>query len=643
MALLTAYGLAKSFGDKQLFARFSFEVQPGDRIGLVGVNGCGKTTLFRILAGMETPSDGTVSKAKLCRIATLAQAPDFLDGISLYDDTLHASEKLLAIEKRLAEIEDALAVCGSTDAVALVQKQVDLRDEYEREGGLTYRSRTRAALLGLGFTQEDIDRPAATMSGGQLRKAALAKAILSDASLLLLDEPTNHLDIAAIEWLESALREYKGSCMVISHDRYFLDAVTTRTFEIENGNLRCTNLPYSAHVERKLDHREIEWRHYRNTLKEIKRIEGIIEQQRRWNQERNYITIASKQRQIDRIRSGLIRPESEPAEIHFELHAEPLVCNEVVVCKDLCASFGNKTVFENCSFMLRRDECVVLVGANGCGKTTLLNILLGKLQPQCGSYRLGTGVRVGHFSQETVSERSTVKVLEEMQNRFPLYDQKTLRNLLGAFLFRGDDVFKPMNALSGGEAARIQLLTLMLHGGNVLFLDEPTNHLDIPSREALEKALESYGGTMLIVTHDRYLANRLADRIVTIGYNGIEEFCGDWDDYKAAIAERALTPKRAERPKNSYVVLREQRAEISRVRNALRRAEKAVEEGENEMRRMEEKLTAHCISSDPVEVNRIYAQMDAYGHELGRRYTEWEMLEKEYRDLAGKDEQNELE
>ena len=638
MAVLTAYGLAKSFGEKQLFSGLSFEVQASDRIGLVGVNGSGKTTLFRMLAGLEPPSAGNVSVARLCRIAMLQQAADYPDGISLYEETLSASRHLLDIERRLHEIDEALSTSDGSDAVALAQKQVDLRESFEQGGGLTFRSRTRAALIGLGFSDVDLERPIITMSGGQMRKAALAKAILSDANLLLLDEPTNHLDIAAIEWLESVLRDYKGACVIISHDRYFLDAVTTRTFELENGSLRCTNLPYSKHVEHKLDQREIDWRHYRNKLKEIKRIEGIIEQQRRWNQARNYVTIASKQKQIDRIRADLVRPEKEPEEIHFHLQAEPLICNEVVSCENLSIHFGETALFSGCNFLMRRDECVVLVGANGCGKTTLLNILMGKLAPTSGAYRLGAGVKVGYFTQETTREANGSTVLAEMQNRFPRHEVKTLRNLLGAFLFHGDDVFKPMDKLSGGETARIQLLTLMLQGSNVLFLDEPSNHLDIASREALEQSLESYGGSMLIVTHDRYLANRLADRIVVMGYNGMEEFCGDWDDYKAALAERAEAPEKPDRPKNDYVLMREQRAAINRAKSALSRAEKAVAEGEAAMQAMEDSLSLPEIASNPKEINRICGEMEAFRHDLEERYAVWEIMERDYLDLIGKDD-----
>ncbi|MDO4572908.1 MAG: ABC-F family ATP-binding cassette domain-containing protein [Clostridia bacterium] len=632
MALLTAYGLCKSFGEKQIFSDLSFEVQRGDRIGLVGVNGSGKTTLFRILSGEEAPTAGSVSLARLCRIALLEQSPDYPAGVTLYEETLRADAALLSLEERLKEAEAALSRGEHGDA--LIRRHADLNEAFEKSGGLTYRSRTRAALLALGFSEEELARPIATMSGGQMRKAALARALLSGADLLLLDEPTNHLDIAAIEWLESALRDYRGACVVVSHDRYFLDAVTTRTFELKNGRMHTANLPYSRYVELKLDRREIEWRHYRRSLREIKRIEGIIEQQRRWNQARNYVTIASKQKQIDRLRAGLAEPEREPDEIRFRLRAETLACSEVIACHDLSMRFDGKPVFERCDFMLRRDECVVLIGANGCGKTTFLNILLGRLEPAGGSCRLGAGVRVGYFAQSALRCRSERTVIEEMQDRFPRCDQTTIRNLLGAFLFRGDEVFKRMDALSGGEMARIQLLTLMLQGSNLLLLDEPTNHLDIASCEALERALEAYGGAMLIVTHDRYLANRLADRIVVMGYNGMEEFCGDWDQYRAALAERAEPDRKPAREKNGYLLSRERRAALSRAQGALKRAEAAVAEGEAEMRRLEEVLSAPENASDAEALNRLCGEMETLRVALERRYADWEAAEKDCMDLT---------
>ncbi len=637
MAILTAYGLAKSFGEKQLFEDVSFELFPADRVGLVGVNGSGKTTLFRILSGEETPTKGSVSVAKFCRVAMLEQSPEYPAGISLFDDTLLACEKLMNMERRLEEIENELLE-NPKNAASLATKQADLRETYELQGGLTYRSRARAALLGLGFDDDDLARPIASMSGGQMRKAALAKTLLSGAELILLDEPTNHLDIAAIEWLEAALGEYRGACVVISHDRYFLDAVTTRTFELENGLLRTANLPYSRFVEQKLDQREVDWRHYRNTLKEIKRIEGIIAQQRRWNQERNYVTIASKQKQIDRIRAGLVRPEAEPDEIHFQLHADPLTCNEVICCQNLSMRFKQEALFQNCDLLLHRDECVVLAGANGCGKTTLLNILLGNIEPAGGVYRIGPGVRIGYFSQATVHEQNERSILDEMQNRFPLYDIKSLRNLLGSFLFRGDDVFKRMDALSGGEFARIQLLTLMLKGSNVLLLDEPTNHLDIASCEALEKALDAYGGSMLIVTHDRYLANRLADRIVVMGYNGMEEFCGDWDDYKSALLQRPVAEPKTERKKNGYTLQREKRQAVNRAKGVLDRAEQAVCEGEAQMRRLEEALSDPENASNAERITSLCVGIEQLRHDLEQRYAAWEAGEREYFDIVGKDD-----
>ncbi|MPM50715.1 Vitamin B12 import ATP-binding protein BtuD [bioreactor metagenome] len=464
-----------------------------------------------------------------------------------------------------------------------------------------------------------------------MRKAALAKILMSDADLLLLDEPTNHLDIASLEWLETYLSAFRGAFVLISHDRYFLDRVCNRIFELENGSMHLFNGNYSTSMEKKMDEREFAIRKYQNTLREIKRIEGIIEQQRRWNQARNYVTIASKQKQIERIKSTLVRPEDQPDGIHFHLKADALTANEVVVCKDLSKRFGEREIFRNLNLMVRRDEKVCLLGANGCGKTTLLKILTNKIEPDSGSYKLGSNVHIGYYEQGSVRPNDPRTVLEALNAMFPRYDTKQLRNLLGSFLFRGDDVFKRMSDLSGGEYARIQLLKLMLSGSNVLFLDEPTNHLDIPSCEALEQALNGYGGTMMIVTHDRYLANRIADRIIIMDEDGVREFEGDWDAYKAFLAESASPKEKEESPsKNDYQLAKERKSALLKARSALKRAEERVHTEEETLKMLERKASLPEIASDFESAKAIYLEMDEQRQLIETCYAAWERAEAEH-------------
>ena len=627
MSLIHAHGLEKSFGERTLFSEIAFDVFELDRIGLVGVNGCGKSTLMRMIAGKE-PHDGRgqLSVSKNISIATLDQTPDWGTGQSLYDAALEASCKWIEVERTLREI----ALCIERDGASetLIRRQAELQERYTGGGGLTFRARTRSTLLGLGFSEEQLAQPISLMSGGQMRKAALAKILMSDADLLLLDEPTNHLDIASLEWLETYLASFRGAFVLISHDRYFLDKVCNRIFELENGSLNQFSGNYSQSMEKKMDERAFAMRKYQNTLREIKRIEGIIAQQRRWNQARNYVTIASKEKQIERIKATLIKPENAPQAIHFNLKADALTANEVIVCKDLSMRFGEREIFRGLNLMIRRDEKVCLLGANGCGKTTLLKILTNKIEPDSGSYKLGSNVHVGYYEQSTVRQNDTRTALDALNAAFPRYDVKQLRNMLGAFLFRGDDVFKRMSDLSGGEYARIQLLKLMLSGSNTLFLDEPTNHLDIPSCEALEEALSDYGGTMLIVTHDRYLANRIADRIIIMDEDGVRAFEGDWDAYKSFLAESAATKEREEpAAKNDYQLSKERNSALARAKSALRKAEERVHADEAALKALEETASDPQIASDYEAAKRVYEQLDLQQIAVEQSYAEWERAE----------------
>lgn len=638
MSLIHAQELEKSFGERTLFSDIAFDVFEQDHVGSVGVNGCGKSTLMRMIAGQE-PHDGRgqLSVSKNVRVAMLDQSPNWGAGQTLYDAVLEASGKWMDAERELHEIAERIEREGASES--LIKRQADLQDRYTTGGGLTYRARTRSTLLGLGFQEEQLKSPIRVMSGGQMRKASLAKILLSDADLLLLDEPTNHLDIASLEWLESYLSAFRGAFVLISHDRYFLDKVCNRIFELENGSMNQFAGNYSQSMEKKMDERAFAMRKYQNTLREIKRIEGIIEQQRRWNQARNYVTIASKEKQIERIKSTLVKPEDAPDMIHFHLKADALTSNEVIVCKDLSKRFGGREIFQHLNLMVRRDERVCSLGANGCGKTTLLKILTNQIEPDAGSYKLGSNVHVGYYEQGSVRPNDPRTVLESLNASFPRYDTKELRNLLGSFLFRGDDVFKRMGDLSGGEYARIQLLKLMLNGSNVLFLDEPTNHLDIPSCEALEGALNDYGGTMLIVTHDRYLANRIADRIIIMDEDGMREFEGDWDAYKEFLAESAA-PREREAPavKNDYQMAKEKKSAQVKAKSALKKAEERVHKEEAALKTLEEKAFDPQIASDFEAANMIYAQLDAQRLVVESCYGEWEQAEAELQALLAEDE-----
>lgn len=648
MALIAAQNIKKTFILRLLFEGVSFEVNDGDKIGLVGVNGCGKTTLFRILTGNEPLDEGAVYKNREARIATMEQTVK-QENLELMDAVLDVFSSLKKAERELDEVNDKLLSATGAELDKLIEKQHQLRESYEDGGGLTYKSRTRSTLLGLGFTEDELKQPLSTMSGGQRNKVQLAKVLLSNANLLLLDEPTNHLDIKSVAWLEGFLHDYKGAFIVISHDRYFLDVVTNRTFELKNTRFFVSEGNYSRHVELMSSEQETLRRKYENTKKEIRRIEGIVEQQRRFNQERNYVTAASKLKQIERLRKTLVAPEQDTKRIHFHFDATEVMATEVLLLDKVNKAF-DKPVVNNASALIKNGERVFLIGDNGCGKTTLLKMLMKKLSPDSGRIVFGPRVRPGYYEQNMTSLVDENTALEEIHSAYPRMDLTEVRSALAAFLFQGDDVFKTVGSLSGGERARIQLLKLMLSSVNMLLLDEPTNHLDIASCEALERALEDYAGTMLVVTHDRYLVNRLADKVLVMDKDGLKEYIGGYDDYIAEekrlklVAEGKLAnlPQQeafieAHEPEpeqmNEYKAEREHRSALNRAKGELARAEARIADTEKELAALNEELARPAIASDYVKAAELAKKVEDTEVKLSGLYSAWEEAESNVYDL----------
>ena len=485
MAILTVNNIKQSFGEETILENITFEMQKGERVGLVGVNGSGKTTLFKVLTGEYTPDTGSVVFGKDTVLGYMEQhvCRDFEK--TALDEVMTVFAPLLRMERELEDINQLLSAHpGDQDLEKLILRQTQLNDAFVDGGGLTCRSRARSALMGLGFTEEQLTNKVGVLSGGQKAKLQLAKMLLSGANLLLLDEPTNHLDIPSVEWLESFLTAYTGAYIVISHDRYFLDKVTSRTLEMKGLGLDSYKGNYSRYLDLKAEKRLAAERVYESTQKEIKRIEGIIEQQRRWNQERNYVTIASKQKQIDRLEATLEEPDKDPEEIRFQFHASRRSGDDVLTAEDLSLSFGGPKLFEHVNLEIKRGQKVFLIGPNGCGKTSLFKILLGQYRQDTGLVKIGVGVDVGYYEQSQLSLDDSKTVIDEIWDLHPRMTQTEVRSALAVFLFKGEDVFKPVGALSGGERARVLLLKLMLSKANFLLLDEPTNHLDIGSCQA---------------------------------------------------------------------------------------------------------------------------------------------------------------
>lgn len=631
MGILRADNLQKSFGTRTLFRDVSFEIQPGERVGLIGVNGSGKTTLFRILLGKERADNGIVSLAPSARITEVEQRPDTAQDVDLFHFTLEAFSELLETERTLNEIVSRIDR-EPEQRSRLIARQDVLLETFDRRGGNTFRSRTRSALLGLGFSEADLVRPIGEFSGGQVSKAMLARAILTEADILLLDEPTNNLDVAAIRWLEEYLKEFRGAVLVVSHDRAFLDATVTRILELSQGTIHSTPGNYTRYTEQKLSARERAEKLYFRQQKEIKRIEGIIAQQRRWNQERNYVTIASKQKQIDRIKAEMVPPEKDEKHIVFRFPEPKPTGNEVIELRHLAKQYGDTPVFSDLDLMIRKGECVCLIGENGCGKSTLLKILVGEEAPTGGTYRLGAGVRIGYYAQHTDDLHDEKTILNELYDTFPQMTPNELRGYLGMFLFRGDDIEKEIGTLSGGERARIQLLKLVLSGANVLLLDEPTNHLDIASSEVLEHALEQFEGTILIVSHDRYLVNRLSDRVILLSAEGLMEQTDESENLFDRIrpAQRTVRTEQKDRSENHYLKQKEAKTALLQARQSLKRIEQEIEHNDAEREQCQKDLLSATERGDYQLIQSICDRLTVLQQKETELYERLETAEEAY-------------
>ncbi len=631
MSVLSAQNLNMSFGDRTLFDSVSFEIKQGERVGLIGANGTGKTTLFRLVLGTEKPTLGEIHVGKNTVVGYMEQHACQDSRRSVYDEILSVFEPLMQAEIRLEQLNRLIDAGGEIDS--LIEEQLALHEKYERDGGLTFRSRAKSMLVGLGFPLEMHSLSCDKLSGGQRSKLSLGKLLLSEPDLLLLDEPTNHLDIESVEWLESFLSDYKGAALIISHDRYFLDRVTTRTMEIEHRKMRIYNGGYSKFIEQKEKDKIIEQRHYDNTMAEVHRIEKIIEQQKQWNRERNIRTAEHKQKSIDRLMDGLEKPEADAATLKFEFKTLVETGNDVLICQGLTKGFGGSPLFSGVDLLIKKGERAFLLGANGCGKTTFFRVLMGRYVPQAGIRKFGENVRVGYFDQTLEGLHSEKTVLDEVWDQYRRLSQTEVRSALAAFLFRGDEVFAKISDLSGGEKARVALLKLMLGGYNLLLLDEPTNHLDITSREALENALLGYNGTMLIVSHDRYFINKLSTRILRLGENGAEDFGNDYNEYltrlEALKAEAAAIPKEKDKKEDGYKQRKLKESERRKLAAACRRNEAEIAKTEAEIAQAQVELEKPETSANYERIIELTEKTDELNLRLEELMLEWEELQEQ--------------
>ena len=628
MSVVSVQNLTLSFGENTLFKGVSFDIYEKDKVGFVGANGAGKTSLFKVLKGEYLPDSGGCFLGKNVKIGYMEQHT-CSNNKTVYDELISVFNDLIKMEKQLEDIAAELTQ-NATDE--LIAKQDFFTNEFQANGGLTYKSLTRSSLIGLGFDEKDFDMPTSKLSGGQKSKLILAKLLLSKADLLLLDEPTNHLDISAVEWLESFLSSFSGAFIVISHDRYFLDKVTDKTIEIENNKLRSYKGNYSEFlVKKEAEQKAIEEK-YELDLKEIERLEGIIAQQRQWNREKNIKTAESKEKVIERIKAQMVVPDAKVQKIRFDFTPKCVSGDDVLDVFELSKSFGDKKIFENVSFQIKKGQRVFLLGDNGCGKTTLLKILMQDYFPESGKFKFGANLFTGYFDQVQAKLDLSKTAIDEVWSAFPHLTETRVRNALAAFLFKGDEVYKVLEKCSGGERARIALLKLMLGQFNFLLLDEPTNHLDAFSREELENTLLNYSGTMLIVSHDRYFINKLATSIIELTPNGVNTYLGNYDDYaeKRFVAEEK-TKKEKPVKVNDYKLKKERASALRKLNTRLSRLEEEIEQAEEKTVMLEESLSANPPYEELLEITKQLEEITAKRDAL---YEEWEQVSEELTSLS---------
>lgn len=626
MNILDVQNLTLSFGENVLFDSISFDIKDKEKVGFVGVNGAGKTSLIKIITGEYTSDSGMCIISKNTRLGYMQQHT-CSDCKTIWNELISVFDDLIEAEKELEQIAEELKTNHSQE---LIERQDYLTNEFNLNGGLTYKSMTRSALIGLGFDEGDFDKPTSMLSGGQKSKLILAKLLLSKADFLLLDEPTNHLDISAIQWLEDFIKNFNGACLIISHDRYFLDKTTDKTIELENKKIRSYKGNYSEFlVKKEAEQRAIEDK-YENDIKEIERLEGIIAQQRQWNREKNIKTAESKKKVIERIKEQLVIPDKKLEKIRFDFTPKCISGEDVLDVENLSKSFDGKMIFSNASFNVKRGERVFLLGDNGCGKTTLLKILMGDLSRDDGTFRFGASLMTGYFDQVQAKLDLNKTVIDEVWTAFPYMTETKVRNALAAFLFKGEDVFRKLEVCSGGERARVALLKLMLGGFNFLLLDEPTNHLDAFSREELENTLLDYQGTMLIVSHDRYFINKLATRIVELTPNGCNNFTGGYDDYQQNRFVKADEKKEKDKPRvNSYKLKKEQQSNLRKLNTALKKTEAQIEETEEKISQTE----ALLLDAEYTKLMEYTALLDSLSAKQQELYEQWEEISTQLEEL----------
>lgn len=640
--ILSCQNISKAFVENQVLKNVSFHIEDHEKAAIVGINGAGKTTLLRIIVGEMTPDDGQVVLAKDKTLGYLAQNSTVDTSHTIYEELLSVKADLLRLEEKIRECENDMKHADGDALEDLMKQYTSLTHAFETGGGYLYRSELVGVLKGLGFTEDEFSKPVATLSGGQKTRVALGRLLLQNPDLIILDEPTNHLDMNSIAWLETYLLNYKGAVLIVSHDRYFLDRIAGKVIEIDQSKATTFMGNYSDYAVKKEQLRVAAWNAYMNQQRDIKHQEEVIEKLKSFNREKSIKRAESREKMLDKI-EVIEKPSEVRTDMKLTLTPRILSGNDVLTVEHLSKSFDSHKLFTDVNFEIKRGEHVAIIGDNGSGKTTLLKILNGLVPADQGTFRLGSNVEIGYYDQEHHVLHSEKTLFEEISDDYPYLNNTQIRNVLAAFLFTGEDVFKRISDLSGGERGRVSLAKLVLSNANFLILDEPTNHLDIMSKEILEDALNGYEGTILYVSHDRYFINRTAHRILDLTEGQFVSYVGNYDYYlekhdtvMAAIeanapqnadADSAVAAKAAESEvKLDWKAQKEEQARLRKKENDLKKCEEKIAELEARISEIDTEMSDPAIGTQVAKLQELSKEQTSCQKQLEKLYEQWEEL-----------------